>query len=106
MDIGSYVGLSDADLITMVGAVFLPLVIAMIMKAAWSDRVRYTVSLAVYVLYAFASLWFLNYIVFDDSTTAKDIFRTFLLANVIGFGAFKLVWQPTGIAYTIEDSKS
>lgn len=97
-------GLSDADLITGVGAFFLPLLMAYVMRTTWTDRVRYTVSLLIYILYAFLSMWFLNQIIFDDNTTAKDVVRAFLLSAVVGYGAFKLVWQATGVTHTIEHS--
>src|SRR5687767_8471640 len=90
-------GLSDADLISAVGAFFLPLLMAYVMRTTWSDRIRYTVSLMIYILYAFGAMWFLNQIVFDDTTTARDVVRGFLVSAVVGFGAFKLVWQPAGV---------
>jgi hypothetical protein len=97
-------GLTDADLITAVGAFFLPLLMAYVMRSTWSDRVRYGVSLLIYVVYAFVAMWFLNYLVFDDNTTAKDVVRAFLVSAVVGYGAFKTVWQATGVTHTIEHS--
>lgn len=95
-------GLTDADLISAFGAFFLPLLMAYVMRTTWTDRVRYTVSLVIYIAYAFLSMWFLNQIVFDDTTTAKDVVRAFLVSAVVGFGAFKLVWQPTGVTHQLE----
>lgn len=97
-------GLSNADLISAFGAFFLPLLMAGIMRMNWSDRLRYGVSMAVYIAYAFLSMWFLNMLVFDDNTTAKDVVRAFLVSAVVGYGAFKLVWQPTGMSDQIEYS--
>lgn len=99
-------GLTDADLISAVGAFFLPLLMAYIMRTTWSDRVRYTVSLVIYIAYAFLAMWFLNQIVFDETTTARDVVRAFLVSAVVGFGAFKLVWQPTGVAHSIEHASN
>jgi hypothetical protein len=99
-------GLTDADLITAVGAFFLPLLMAYIMRSTWSDRVRYTVSLLIYIVYAFLAMWFLNQIVFDDTTTAKDVVRAFLVSAVVGYGAFKTVWQATGMTHSIEHSSN
>lgn len=102
MDFNTTLGLTDANLISGFGAAFLPLLMAYIMRTTWTDRVRYTVSLVIYIAYAFLSMWFLNMIVFDNNTDAKDIVRAFLVSAVVGFGAFKLVWQPTGVTHQLE----
>jgi hypothetical protein len=97
-----YLGFTDAELVAGVGSFFMPLLIALYMKFKFSDQVRYLLSLLSYIVYTFAAMWFLNFIVFDQDTTTHAVVRGILLSAAVGYGSFKLVWQPTEITQTIE----
>lgn len=98
-------GFTDAELISAVGSIFLPLLIAFVMRQTWSDSIRVIVAYVCYFAYTFLTMWFLNQFVFEDgSMNAKEIVRGFLVVAVVAYTSFKLVWQPRGTTIKLEAS--
>lgn len=95
-------GLTDAELIAAVGSIFLPLGVAFVMRQTWSDRVRMFVTYVLYFIYTLGTMWFLNQLVFDETTEAKEVFRGFLFVAIIAYTSFKAYWQPSGITARLE----
>jgi len=86
------------DMYTTVVGFFLPMIIAIINKATWGQRLKYGISFAVVCLAAAFHLVFMGQ--FD----LLDIPVTILKILTLTIGSYLVFWRPSGISDKIENN--
>jgi hypothetical protein len=79
----------------LVGAFVLPLVLALIMQAGWSQPVRAAV-------FALASVGTAALMHWQDWNDTKSLAQSVVLVLISAGTLYKTFWKPTGIAPVIE----
>lgn len=92
--------MTDTDIVNVVTGSLLPLLIAVIQRKSWSDQLRFTVALVVYVATATFSALFLGD-VGGNGLDWRGWIRAFAPIFIAAVTSFQLVWKRT-LASTIE----
>ncbi len=83
-----------------IAAVILPPLVALINQRKWPSQLKGLVALLVMCVYALGASWLRGPLDFSDWR------NTALTVAAAGFAAYKLWWQPSGIAPAIEEATS
>jgi len=95
--------MSDLELWSVVIGTVLPGLVAVVNRLAWAGWVKGLVALGSSLLMAVGTAW-LHGVLTQTSFTAGTWVHSALFVTVSTFGAYRLLWHPTGWAQAIEQA--
>jgi cyanate permease len=87
------VTLVGPELVSLVGALFLPWLIGLVKSQRWSETVRLVVAYLSAFGWTALSFWLTEQIVFDSTSGIKHIILTSFAVALVSHAAFKLYYQ-------------
>jgi hypothetical protein len=92
--------MSNLEMWSLLVGFFLPLVIAAIQRASWSNPVRAAVAFVSCVVAGLGTVWLAG------NFNTKDIVSSILVVLVTALATYKGLWKPSGVGPQIESATS
>jgi hypothetical protein len=98
-------GLNDRELVTALTSVFLPIIIAIVQRPAWSDRRRAIVAFGLILLWTLGGVIYLGEGV-PQSVDWHAWLRLLLVNALTAYTVYQNLYKATGVAQRIEAATS
>jgi VIT1/CCC1 family predicted Fe2+/Mn2+ transporter len=96
--------MTDAERWAFIVGFFLPVAIAVIQQAGWSERVRAVVAFLACVVAGLGTAYFGGDL--SGSVDPRSVISDVLIVLVTAISTYKAFWKPTGVAPAVEEATS